>query len=322
MPGTPSLLFMKRLILIFIILLVFLFSLLVGGYFYLSANGKDIVIQKVEQQLKKRIIFDEIHVSFPLTLEVKNLKVEGIGSFEKIVCSLNPVYFLLKQIYFPVVEIVSPRIEIHQKIKDSFSFSPFAENKQALNTKKDSGTKIQEEADFIIFVDHLIVRNGNVSIFNISEEKEEELFSLNNVNATIQGVVFPQEKPLETSFDIAATLTGFNGRFNDDDLKCYGWADFHKKDMKAKLQISGMGGQVGLLADLFSENNDLSVKGKMNLAFGQKEIKEDPKTFEDFFVKTLQSSGARIDMKFDFKTKMDDFRVSEVSLSGAFGKNQ
>ena len=291
-----------------------------GGYFYLSTNGKDIVIQKVEQQLKKKIIFDEIHVSFPLTLEVKNLKVEGMGSFERVVCSLNPVYFLLRQIHFPVVEIINPIIEIHPETKDSFPF--LVENKQILNVKETSKAKKLDNSAFIIFVDCLIVKKGSLSFFSTSDEKEKKLFSLNNINATIQEIVFPQKQSLETNFDITATLAGFDGRFNHDDFKCYGWADFYQKDMKANLQISGMGGQVGLLADLFSENNDLTVKGKMNLAFGSNELKEDPKTFEDFFVKTLQSSGARIDMKFDFKTKMDDFQIGDVSLSGAFKKNQ
>jgi len=75
---------------------------------------------------------------------------------------------------------------------------------------------------------------------------------------------------------------------------------------------------VGLLADLLSDKNDLTVKGKMNLAFGQEKPKEDSKTLEDFFVKTLQSSGTRIDIKFNFKTRMDDFQIGKVSLSGMF----
>ncbi|MDD3374442.1 MAG: AsmA family protein [Candidatus Omnitrophica bacterium] len=313
---------MKRLILIFFILFIILFGLLLGGYFYLSANGKDIVIQKVEQQLNKKIVFDEIKVSFPLTLEIKNLKVEDIGSFEKITCSLNPVYFLLKQVYFPFVEIVNPNIEIHSKAKNSFSLPSFGENKKVLGEKGASQEQDSKNNDFIIVMDRFVVRNGSFLFFNESEDEEKELFSLGKIDAMIHQVIFSQKKSLETNFDITAKLTGFDGRFNEDDLKCYGWVDFLEKDMKAKLQISGMGGQVGLLADLLSEKNDLTVKGKMNLAFTSKEIKKDSKTFEDFFVETLQSSGAHIDMKFDFKTKMDDFQIGEVSLSGMFKKEK
>ena len=307
---------MKRLIIIFIILIGFLFSLLFGGYFYLKTNGKGIIIEKVEQQLDKEIVFDSIDVSFPLTLEIKNLTIENVGSFEKVRCTLNPLYLLIRQIYFPVIEITSPSIEISQENKESFSLFLLKQNKNSLLDEDVSVQRILKKDTFVLFVDHLLVRNGSLVFFAVSEGEKQELFSLNGIEAKIQGLVVPQKNPLQTNFDINAKLSGFDRRFQNDDVKVYGWADFFQKDMKAKLQVSGMDQQVGLLVDLLSKDNDLTVKGKINLAFGKNKPKEDPEAFEDFFVKALQSSGARIDMKFNFKTKMDDFRMKKVELSG------
>ena len=43
--------------------------------------------------------------------------------------------------------------------------------------------------------------------------------------------------------------------------------------------------------------------------------------FEDFFAESLRANQTQVDLNFQFQTKMDDFKIGKVSLSGALKKS-
>ncbi|MCX5680832.1 MAG: hypothetical protein NT079_00845, partial [Candidatus Omnitrophica bacterium] len=169
----------------------------------------------------------------------------------------------------------------------------------------------------------IIIQKGYVQVSETSENETQIIFSLKNVSAKIHNAEFPIKKSVKTEFNVRGVLSGFEGRLSSEQLNISGWADFYKKDMLAKAQLTGMNGQVGLAVDLASTRNDMIVKGKMSLDFQSKAVSSDgkEKTFEDFFVQTLQSSGVNVNLKFQFKTKMDNFSMGQISISGEINKN-
>ena len=167
----------------------------------------------------------------------------------------------------------------------------------------------------------MVVENGNLQIFEKSEEGEKLLFSLNDIQLKVRKAVIPPVRSSKTSIDLTALISGFDGRCNKDKVKLFGWADFFQKDMVAKLQVGGMQGQAGFLADLTSVDNDMMIQGQMSLAFYEEPSNEKPDSFEDFFVKALKTSKTQVALDFRFQTKMDDLQVGEVSLSGSLNKN-
>ncbi len=318
---------MKRLLHIFILISLCFLIALTGSYFYLKAKGKDIIIANIQEHFEKKIIFDKISVSFPLTLKVKNLSIEDLGAAKEVNCSLSLVPLLLKEIHFSSLEIIEPDIKLKKKKEEALGVNIFIKSdgessggaRQEFNASLNKA--IKQDFDFRIFIGRLIIKKGRLSFFESEEGEESLLFTLHDFDLRVQRIIFPVIKSLRTNFDLEALISGFDNRFNNDNLKSYGWVDFYKKDMEGKLQVGGMNGQVGLLADLISKNNNMIVKGKMNLAFGSKKIDSRPETFEDFFVEALQFSDAKIDVAFQFKTKMDNFNVGKVSLSGQMKQN-
>lgn len=359
---------MKKFFRIFAILFIIVAIVLTSGYVYLVVKGKDLIVARLEKQLGTKVSFGAVGVSYPLTIRIDQINIEGYGTAKRAFFSLSLPYLLFKEVHFSKIEVIEPNIVIRRQQGDKTPWLPFLEVPQApaevvppqvsevpvavpqvpaasevttppaVSTPEvvtapqapqvspaPVETKKEQVQKFDFFARKTFFRNGSVEAVEVSPEGEKLVVSLKNANIEIDRVSFPVKRSVKTEFNVAGILSGFDGRLTNEKLTASGWADFYKKDMKAQMQLTGMNGQVGLTADLVSVKNDMTVKGKMSLAFQSQTLpskKEKSKSFEDFFVQTLQSSGMDVNLKFQFKTKMDKFDVGEISISGEVKKNE
>jgi hypothetical protein len=307
-------------LIIFFVLLAFI---LTGAYVYLRVKGKDLVVARMEEQLGRKISFKSVGFSYPLTIKIYGLDIEGYGSAKATSLSLNLAHLFLGEIYFNAVELIEPCVVFTHSSQDKVSFIPaIAQPRQEQRSCVKCAPAKEKKKDIVIFARKITIRSGSLEVYQSSGSGAQALAQVKNIDAQIDNIAFPVLKPLKTEFSCTAIATGFGGRLDNEELKISGWADFFKKDMLAQLKITGAGGQVGLKADLSSTNNDMLVKGSMKLSFQSKAVPDNrEKNFEALFVQALQSSGADVDLSFQFKTKMDDFRASKISLSGELNKN-
>ena len=365
---------MSRVFRICMTLLVIIVLVLTSGYIYLIVKGKDLIVDRLEKQLGKKVSFSSVSVSYPLTIKINQLNVEGYGTAKQASFSLSLPYLLFKQVHFSQIEIIEPNFSINRQKGEKVSWIPFSppspspqapleisqrdapfltgqvptppENPETVAAPQSPEVSVASEKPetpvvsqapleakkeknlpFDFFARRIIIRNGYFQVAETSENETRITFLVKNVNAEIDRVAFPIKHPLKTEFNFKGTLSGFEGRLSSEQISLSGWADFYKKDMVAKAKLTGMNGQVGLDADLASVRNDMTIKGKMSLDFQAKAVsnssqaEEKEKNFEDFFIQTLQSSGVNVDLKFQFKTKMDDFSASQISISGEINKD-
>lgn len=313
---------MKKIYKIGIILLVILFFVLTSAYVYLCFKGKDLVVQRLEQQIGRKVSFGVVSFSYPLVVKIKQLNVEGYGSAKQTIFSLNLFYLFLGEVHFANIEIIEPYILFTRQGDEKISLVPVLASSPKGEATGASATPIEKKtSNLVLFADKVIIRDGTFTVFENLGSEAKALVQVIKINAAIGHVVFPVGKPVKTTFDLKALVSGFEGRLANEELKVIGWADFYQKDMIAQAKLTGINGQVGMSADLESVKNDMTVKGKMSLSFKTKTVSgQETNNFEGLFVQALQSSGANIDLSFQFKTKMDDFKASKISLSGEFSK--
>jgi len=114
---------MKTLIKIFIIFTFILVLLLTGSFIYLKLYGKDLLTERIEEQIKRKVEFEEVSVSFPLTVHFKNLSIQDFGEVKEIAASLSLPYLLIKQIHLSRVRISNSHIRIVRKKGDPISLN-------------------------------------------------------------------------------------------------------------------------------------------------------------------------------------------------------
>jgi len=315
---------MRRIVKIFIIFFIIILFVLTSAYFYLRVKGKDLVVQSIEQQLGKKISFGSVNFSYPLTVKIEQISVEGYGNAKEAIFSLSLPYLLLGEVHFGHIEVVEPYILLTRQGDTKTSWIPLLAPSPPAQANEGAApaSDKKKSSSFALFAKEIVVRGGTLEVFESAGSQASRVFQLKKISAHIDRFSFPVQKPMKTSFELKALVSGFEGRFFNEEFRIAGWADFYQKDMLAKATLTGVNGQVGLKADLVSVKNDMTVKGSMSLSFNAKTSSaEGTKNVEGLVVQALQSSGANIDLRFQFKTAMDDFKIGKISLSGELNKS-
>lgn len=314
---------MKRFLNFILILLAAVVVLLTAGYFYLQANGKSLLAQSFREQLKVDISFKSFQISYPLTIKISEVKIEGYGTAKEIRFSPQIWQLLSGRAYFARIEILDPEIVLRKDEGSVVSWIPKAGVNVSAKGGEGSPSPSQGEEKAIFAAQRIIVAGGHVSVFKSSGNESSFLMELKGLDIDVRHLILFVSHPAKTEFNVQGNIFGFENRFFGEEVKLSGWADFYQKDMSAKLQLMGMDKKLGLEADLVSVKNDMTVKGKMNLGFQAKRSSSEPSaSFGDLFAQAIRSSGMNIDLNFQFRTKMDDFQMSQIAISGSIKKEE
>jgi uncharacterized protein involved in outer membrane biogenesis len=314
---------MRIAIRILVILTIMLVVLLTGSYFYLRTNGKNLIIANIHKYLDREVDFKEFHVSYPLTVHIKDFNIKDLGGVKKLSMSLSLLGLLSRQVRISHLIIEQAHWRIVQDKGKTFQWD-HNNREPAISSenKKDKSQKISW-MPLGLFIAKTNVSASRIIFYERSLESkgEELLLELKNIDLSLTPIVFPFDRPLKTKFECIASISGYQEKFNQDPMKALGWFDLFSKDMQVDIAIEGMQGQAKVIAHLDSEKNDMKVHGQMNLAFDKISKREKPKSLEDFFVDALKDNNAQMTLNFRFQTKMDHFEIEKVSLSGSLDKS-
>ncbi len=148
-------------------------------------------------------------------------------------------------------------------------------------------------------------------------------FQLEEISLEAGNLVLPLE-PMRMPFHFWGRLVKEGNPLSGSKVDGSGWADFVTKDMEGRLQIVGVDGRAALTADVAAHNNDMTVQGDLKVSglplgggsLGAGKDSAGTSAVGNLISGVLSSMGVEIGAKFSFKTKMDDFQVSNISFSG------
>ncbi|OGX05892.1 MAG: hypothetical protein A2Z88_02300 [Omnitrophica WOR_2 bacterium GWA2_47_8] len=319
----------KILISLFLLLTVVFISL----YFYVKANGRQVVLKVLNAGLSQPATIEDVEFVFPFGLSLKNLKIEKF--FEVKELDVQCGFPLLGKDGYNIASLrfISPRLFLQKNEEGEFSLLPVlkkenpvpaappSENAQPLAEVSEPalplGSLFSQKFDGVA-INALEIRNGELEFHDASNPSFK--FSLKQVGGWVRNFHYPF-KPLRTAYAFAAVMNPQNTVFQNNQLKASGWVDFYRKGMNGKIRMTDPDGKEVLIADLDGENNDLTVLGKVNFKNMQaaKPDKEKDFSVEDMLFTALQSSDIDINMDFKIRTKFDDFELSRISFSGKVG---
>ncbi len=276
----------------------------------------------------------------------------GSGVFYLFRKDLNFSYIVLNQPQLTVHRTKTNTFGVGEPPKEEKPQEDQAAPAQAVPDEQDVGQKPLPPPDQRVSsrdiphfnVDRFVVKNGVVNFFDYSKEEGISHLTVKNVDIKLRDMSYPFRSG-KTHFDLKAAVLGDDPakQSSAGSLSGRGWADFMKKDMKGELKVADLNAaafliQLGiplseelknfmgdLSLDLESQNNAMTVKGKLQVkdfAFNlSKGGDEKNQSLESMLLEGLQSLAKEVQIEFQFKTKMDDFKVESVSFTGnIFGK--
>ena len=164
-----------------------------------------------------------------------------------------------------------------------------------------------------IEIDRVVIKGGTVNV-DLNKIK----FSLKDLEGVVKKLVYPLESG-QTNISFKAHIEGEKFLFAGNNVVVSGWTDLKNLDMKERVSVINSLGKEVLTVDLSSKQNDMLVEGKVDmieLLMQKANSQRDNARVQDLAFNALGIKGLNNKANFSFKTKMNDFHLEKISLSG------
>jgi len=318
------------------LVIIFLFA---GLVIYFQKNGKGLLEEALQVALKRNVhISGGVFYQPPLGVKATKIDIENLMHVPSVTVQFNPEVFLspshlkIASVVFSKPLAVVERfdkMEINQP--EEQAAAPVIETALQVSdtalvlseVKLPEGEKVavvsaHRKRILSVNIDRFVVKDGQLYFTQHSADREIS-FKVEDIRLEARDIIFPSESA-QTKFDFEGKLVKQNLPFSGNKLKGHGWFNMAARDMEGQLKVTGEDESVGLSADVISQNNDMTVKGNVNLNNLLKAENISPPSTNpsalDSFSSAISSMGFQIGGTFMFKTKMDDFQLSNISFSG------
>lgn len=340
---------MKKIIAVFITIILFIFIFLTVGFIYLKLNATTIVNKKLAEVMPA-VKIGKIDIKYPLTLKLHQIKVRSIFSLDNIAevkevsASLSILGLLSRKLIINKLTIIEPQLNIFREKDGVFNILSL---KSKFYRKKKSADKKLAKKRISIIIANLVIKNGTVYITDMSQEKPLKLI-LSDVNLKISNLVFPDLS--KTNFKGGCKIFMDRG---EGEINAGGWVDMMHKSMDGEITAKDINliyfnrflsflslkdfamANLDAVIKLNALNNDLNIACHLdiyNLFFEKKKIpfpvlKEaisGTPAIGDNALSTLFSAlkpaGNKIKLDFAINTKLDAPLINKAVLQEAIIK--
>jgi hypothetical protein len=338
---------LKRALLIIFILVCIFF---IAANIFVSIFAKKIIVEQIQQNLKVSAKLEAVSVSFPLSINLKNLEVGDFFKARNLSVSPNLLGFFAGKIVLNKLVLLEPQIILEQSASGQLNLPQMENNTGVSKPTDEKGSIDQQEKGEApqIYLASLIIRDGRLSFLDKKVNPSGCKIMLAGVDADISKVAFPLTS-LKTNFKISGDFLNLDdkkiGRINFT-----GWLDYIPKDMDGSLEIKDLdltyfspyygnfissrklkSATLNIKTALKSKSNDLNILTNFrlsNLTYVQDAPQESDlsqldltKNALDFFT----DNKGNLDLEFDIDTKLDNPNISVAQLEKvilkAAGKN-
>ena len=303
-----------------IILVIFLLAAAVFATF-----GKAIVVSQIEKNLKVKAALGRAILSFPLSVTLDKLEIQGLLKADSVSLSPSVLGFLAGKIVLNELKIINPEITISRGNDGKLNL-PQLEAKGKQPPLLLAGLKIQNGT--AVFRDKKIAPEG-----------EGYRLVVKDINVSISKITFPPTS-LYTNFAVSASLDDNENRPSGKALAS-GWIDFRPKDMDGKIKLSDipvaalapylgnmfpvkrfLSAKLNFSAELKAKNNDLTAKCHAEFISEPKKVDsvEPGGDLVPDLVNLFSDTSGKITFDFTIPTKLDNPRFDLINLKGIIGQ--
>lgn len=291
--------------------------LFVGLSIYIQKNGKALVEEKISAALQKEVHVGKARLIFPLGLRFENIEIKGALTAKLLRIHLGIPLFFDGHFNIAKIKLTDPVFFVTYSTEKkillgdvaSVLTTPITNAQPVLDDKKKA--KVSQG----IIIDYLEIKGGKVKIF---DQPHNNVIDVGNVNLKAMEIALPP-KNIKTRFDFTAVVVGDNVPFAGQKMEARGVMNIVSRNMDAMVKMVDPSGNSGFSAQFKSVNNDMVVKGRINVGrfvSGIKTKNSKESAFEGFLASVIESSGEDIGIDFTCPTKMDDFNCEKLGISG------
>jgi hypothetical protein len=339
----------KKIAIVIAILLTVTF---VASYVFLSFRGRDIVVQKLTEFTHRKVTIGGFHVRPILSMELKNLEIEGLAKAESVSISPSIPYLIFGNIALNGIKIIKPEINVERNPRKPEDIIASQLNQpQGTPPTIDSSEKApqtsatpQKKQPLYVICKNLVIRDGKVNFTDHTVGNDGIKIIIKDINFRLSNFyTFPHSGV--TSFDLKGRIPWLKDH-EEGKISLEGWLNFFKKDIQAALKIEDIDGvylrpyyaawvnlekariekaNLNFSSDIRGLNNNITAECHLELtdivrtpleagAGEEKAAKITDKTLE--FFRTLDKG--KIVLNFNIRTKLDRPEFGFDNIKSAF----
>jgi hypothetical protein len=300
---------MKRLQKILISFAAITLLIFVLATLYFKLYWRDLLVSALRGGLKREVVISDIYFRPPLGLSAYKVDIKDLLKADAVMADLDWRSIFEKKLVVSNLVFVRPIININRTPIDS---KPEVVTSQTSETNKVSsaaGTTTE------VFIKKFFIEEGHVKYNNQAGDAPFQ-FELDEVRFRAEDFYWPI-KPIHTKFVLTGRIAKSDSPLSQSKIEADGWLDWIKKDMEGTFKILEANQYAGLIANVKSTNDLVKVNGKFDMNnFPPPSNNPQAGTINEIVYGALSNSGVKIGATFSFETKMDDFRVSNITFSG------
>ena len=235
---------------------IFLLALLfVCLHIFVNVKGKSLVITKLQQTLGRKTRIDSLTTSFPATIHIKNIEVEGMFSVEEIIAGAGLFDVFRNSFRLSTLKIIRPVFSLekgraHPAPETSNVTSGFQANSALQNGTNNKSaaanlnSMLMDTENFFlsrIYINHFIVRDGTFNFLDKSIGADGLSIKIKDLNVKVDNLNFTNKGSRIIYFDLKGKVPWGNTE-EEGSIEADGWLNFFRKDMQAELKITDIDG--------------------------------------------------------------------------------
>ncbi|MCC6758578.1 MAG: AsmA family protein [Candidatus Omnitrophica bacterium] len=309
---------------IFLTVFLAVVLLFVGISIYIHKNGKVLIEERLSAALHKEVHVGKARLLFPLGLRFDSVEIKDALTAKVLRINLGVPIFFGDHFNIAKIKLTEPVFLItyskDKKIVWGTLPDAVAAAPDVVAPEVPTAPAKPAKSSQGIIIDYLEVSNGRVKVIDQPHNSD---FEIGQINLKAMELTLPP-KNMKTKFDLSAVVLSENAPFAGQRAEARGMANFVALNMDAVAKVVDPSGNSSFSAHFKSVNNDMLVKGTINVGrfvSGIKTKGSSESSLEGFLANALESSGVEIGIKFSCQTKMNDFNCDKIGMSGNVVQN-
>ncbi|MCU0666979.1 MAG: DUF748 domain-containing protein [Candidatus Omnitrophica bacterium] len=319
-----------------IVALAFFFTV---GHFFLVFKGKSIVEKQIENILHKKVTIERFDIKPLFMIEMNNVAIKDFGQIDNISISPNMFGFLLGRASFDSIRIINPHLEFKKdKLQEQVEGAPAEAQKAAQEAPAQANIPQMPLA-----VKSLVIKNGVIDYADKTIGDNGLTVTVKNLNFSLGNLKIPPDSG-NLKFDLTARIPWHKDQ-EEGVIESSGWLNLQKKNMQAKIKITGIDAvylypyyaswininlekarikkaKLNFTSDITGKDNDMVAKCHLELVDIQRENlpegKDESKAekIAKVVFGLFSAMNEKIVADFTIPTKMDrpEFKVKDIRM--------
>ena len=235
-----------KILFVVIALVIFVFTAL---HLFIIFQGKSLIVSQIAKVTGKKVALADLSIEPPLTLNIRDLNIEGVAKISRISFSPSIIFLLSGRVGVNKITLIKPEFTFEKNIPET---NETAAGEQTLGLQAPTATSLPAAMPSVVppsikkgkpsplVLKHLVVKEGKINFVDHTVGQEGIRITAEDISFDLTDLYLIPSSAI-TKFKLSGSLPWKEGQ-EKGAISAEGWLNFYKRDMEASIKIEKIDG--------------------------------------------------------------------------------